>query len=115
MATLTVESIVEAGLNATDNAAAGGGDAIPNSGAEVLHVKNGGGASITVTVTAQQTAQQVPGFGAMTKADAAVAVPAGEERFIGPFPKGAFNDSGGLAQITYSGVTSVTVAALKVG
>lgn len=115
MPLLTVESIVEAGLNATDNAADAGGDNFANSGAEVIHVKNGGGGSVNVTATAQQTTQTVAAFGTMTKADAAVAVPAGEERFIGPFPKGAFNDAGGLVQLTYSGVTSVTVAVLKVG
>lgn len=46
--------------------------------------------------------------------DAVVAVPAGGERVIGPFPKARFNDASDKVLISYSGVTSVTVAVLEV-
>lgn len=113
MATLTAEEIVEAGLEATYAAATGGGDEFLNSGREMIHVKNGGGGDITVTVTAQKTTSSKGGYGTLTKADSVVVVTAGEERFIGPFPITAFNDSNGKAQITYSGVTSLTLAIIK--
>ena len=115
MATLTIQTVTEAGIEPTYAAVAGGGDVVANlRGDVVLHVKNGAGASMTVTVTAQQTTKSVPGFGALTKASVAVAVPAGEERLIGPFPKSAFNNASGNLAITYSSPTTVTIAALRV-
>lgn len=113
MATLTAQEIVEAGLEASYDAATGGGDDFVNNGKEFIHVKNGSGGDITVTVTAQRTITNKAGFGPMTKSDSAVVVTAGEERFIGPFPISAFNNSTGKAVITYSGVTSLTIAILK--
>lgn len=116
MATLTVQSVSESGLNASYAAASGGGDEFADDGEQrtFLHVKNGGGGSVTVTVTAQTTTRSVPGMGTMTKANASVSVPAGGERFIGPFPAGAFKNSAGRVAVGYSGVTSVTVAAIRV-
>lgn len=114
MADLTIQDVVEGGLAETFVAAAAGGDAVLNlSGDVFLHVKNGDAAAHTVTVTAQDASENVPGFGGMTKADAVVSVPAGGERFIGPFPRQAFNDANGKVQIAYDNVTSVTIAALR--
>lgn len=114
MAALTVQDIVEAGLNASYPAAAGGGDTAANLGGDVLlHVKNADAGAHTVTVTATLASQKVPSLGVMAKANVAVAVPAGEDRFIGPFAQGAFNDAGGNILITYDGVTAVTIAALR--
>ena len=114
MADLTIQDIVEAGLNASYAAASAGGDAFENTGGNVMvHVKNGGASSRTVTVTAQQTSSSVRGFGTMTKANVAVAIPAGEDRFIGPFPRSAFNDAAGKVQLTYSSQTDLTLAALR--
>lgn len=104
----------QAGLNATYVAAAGGGDVAPNDGRTVLHVKNGGGGSINVTVTANAATVQDPNKGTLTKPNVVVAVPNGQERFIGPFPPAAFNDANGNVPITYSGVTTVTIAAVRV-
>ncbi len=115
MADLTIQNVVEAGLSATYAAADSGGDAALNvSGDVVLHVKNDDAASKTVTVTAQRSSQVVPDFGDMSKSDIVVSIPAGEDRFIGPFPKGAYNDGAGKVQVTYSATTSVTIAALRV-
>lgn len=113
MATLTVQSITESGLNATYSNAAAAGDTFANTpqGRTFLHVKNGDASSKTVTVTAVDASEDFPGWGTMSKSNVSVAIPAGEDRFIGPFPIKAF---GGDPDITYSAVTSVTVAVMKV-
>ncbi len=114
MAALTIQTIAEAGLDASYAAAASGGDSARNDNGDVfLHVKNGDASSHTVTVTAQRTSATVPGMGTTTKSNVAVAVPAGAERMIGPFAPLAFNDSSNDVAITYDDVTSVTIAALK--
>lgn len=113
MPTLNVEDIVEAGLDATYNAADAGGDDFVNDSSKriFLHVKNGDASSHTVTVSAIESSLDIPGYGLMSKNDIAVAVPAGEERFIGPFPRFAF---GNTPAIAYDDVTGVTVAVVKV-
>ena len=115
MAQLAIQTVAEAGLNASYAAAASGGDAVQNlKGEVILHFKNTNAASRTVTVVAQGTSKSVPDYGDMTKGNLVVAIPAGEESFVGPFPKRAFNDAGGNVQVTYSAVTDLTVAALQV-
>jgi len=111
---LTVEDIARTGLEATYNAAASGdGNAIDNSSHRMfLHVVNGSGGSIDVTV---QTPNTVDG---LTIQDLVVAVPAGEDRFIGPFPDmydqvDADNSIPTAIKVTYSSVTSLTVAAIR--
>lgn len=113
MATLIVQDIVEAGLAAAyANADAAGDDFANDSSRRVFtHVKNGGASQITVTSTPVETTKQVPGFGEMTKSGIDVDIPAGEDRFIGPFPITAY---GATPTINYTDVTSVTVAVLKV-
>jgi hypothetical protein len=108
MATLTVQNIVRAGLEPSYDAAAAGGDEFANTGDEFIHVKNGDGSSHTVTI---ETPATVDG---LAVADRDVAIPAGEERMIGPFPGSTYNDGDGMVQLTYDGVTSVTLAVLKV-
>jgi len=113
MALLAEQIIVEAGIAPSFAAAAGGGDTFANDGDALLYVKNGGGGSVTVTITAQAVSLTVPGRGAMTKANAGGAVAAGADRVFGPFPPASFNNASGQVAVTYSGVTSVTVAALR--
>lgn len=115
MATLTVQNLATTGsLNPSYAAADVAGDVMPNDGKTVLHVKNAGVGSINVTITAQVASRDAgPGYGTYTRADLVVAVPNGGERIIGPLPKIAFNNAQGQAAIAYSGVTSVTVAALR--
>lgn len=114
MADLTIQKIVEAGLNPTLGAASGGGDAILNLAGDVfLYVKNADATAKQITVTAQKTSKDVESYGSMTKANAVVSVPAGEIRLIGPFPRAAFNDAANKVQITYDAVTSLTVAAIQ--
>lgn len=108
MAVLTVQKITQAGIAPSFAAASAGGDEFANSGRTFLHVKNGGAGSINVTINSQKPCDQ--GF----DHDLVVAVPNGGERVIGPFEPGRFNNSSSRVAVSYSGVTSVTVAALEV-
>ena len=47
------------------------------------------------------------------KADVEVAVPASDERFIGPFDPAAFNDANGRVVVTYDDEADVSVAAIS--
>lgn len=107
MSLLTIQKVILTGLTPSYDAAAAGGDEFVNSGRIFIHVKNGGGASIDVTVDSQTPCNQGVDHNAV------VAVPAAGERMIGPFPKDRFNDTAGKVQIAYSGVTSVTIAAIE--
>lgn len=108
MATLSLQSVTTAGSTITPVAAAGGGDAMPTGPKNMLRVVNGGGSPITVTVTSVQACSQ-----GGTHSISAVSVTNGTTKEFGPITS-RFADSTGLAQITYSGVTSVTVAAYAV-
>ena len=103
MAQLALQTISRAGIAPSYAAASGGGDQFANDGRQFVHRKNGSGSSITATFVTPRT---VDGQGV---ADLAVAIPAGAERIVGPFPKATFNDEDGNVAITYSGVTSLTV------
>lgn len=109
MATLSTQVVALSGLNPTFGAAAGGGDKMECGDRNWLHVKNGGGASVTVTLDATAAVR------GQTVADLAVTVPAAGERMIGPVSADLFQSpSDGLCAIAYSGVTSVTVASLRI-
>ena len=112
MAELTIQQITEAGGSVTYTAANSGGDTADNGGGTFLHIKNGGGSEITVTITAQTTSVDSSIYGDLTKANASIAVAASGEAFIGPFKPSAFNNANGEIAITYSAVESVTIAAL---
>ncbi len=118
MATLSVQTIGgPSGLvNPSAAAASAGGDAFPNPSDErtFLYVKNGGGSPITVTVApVNPTTVRVPGAaGAIPVPNRAMTVPASQEGWLGPFPT-AFNDANGNVNVSYSAVTSVTVAARR--
>jgi hypothetical protein len=105
--TLSAQNVVLTGLLPVYTAADATGNNFLNDGMVFLHVKNGDVASKTVTLT---TPNLVEGIAI---ADPTVVIPAGEDRMIGPFPTGPFNDSSGKANVTYSAVTSVTVALVR--
>lgn len=111
MAILATQSVTRAGLTPAYGAAAAGGDKFTPNDRTVLHVKNASAASVTVTVDVP--AEAFPGAAI---ADTAVAVPAGSERLIGPFPPRYYADptDAGLADVTYSASASVTVGAFRV-
>lgn len=108
MATLATQAVSRAGAAPSYAAAAGGGDAFTPSSSTYLHVKNASGAPITVTVVTQRN----DAIGNPV-ADNTISVPATTgERMIGPFPAEHYADpTTGLAAITYSGVTSLTIGA----
>lgn len=109
MALLATQTVKRTGLNPTFAAAAGGGDEFTPGDRTFLYVKNGSAGSITVTVVTPKQA-----FADVETADLAVAVPAGENRMIGPLPPQYFaNPADGRGDVTYSGVTSLTIAAIE--
>jgi hypothetical protein len=108
MAQQTVQQVVLTGLNPSYAAAAGGGDSFLNDGNVEYCVKNNGGGSINAIFTPNG-----PSVGGQPLQARTVAVPAGEERRVGLFDPTAWNDANGLVQVTYSGVTSVIVAAIR--
>lgn len=107
MATLTATTAAVAGTTFTPASAAGGGDKFLNYGNERLYIKNGGGGSITLTITPGGTP------GGLTITPVTVTVAAGAEKIVGPFNPQYFNDSSGYVNLTYSGVSSVTVAVIN--
>lgn len=115
MAVLSVQNIVEAGLETALTAAAGGGDSFANPTDErtFFYIANGAGSDITVTFNAVPTSAAIPGYGDLAISDRAVVVTAGERRMIGPFPAAKFNNSSGAVDVSYSSATSVTVAAIR--
>lgn len=98
------------GAALTHQNAAGGGDTFANSGVERVHVVNGGGSSITVTLVRTQACNQgVVHAGAAAIASDQVSVPAGEDRLLRAVDPNIYGSTVG---ITYSAVTSVTVGVI---
>lgn len=108
MAALTLQNITRAGTTLTFGAAAGGGDTMPVGDRNFLYVKNGGGSPITVTVAAVTQCNQ-----GSTHSISAVSVPNGSEKCWAPVNAIFADGTDGQAHITYSAVTSVTVAAVS--
>ena len=108
MATLTTQNVTAiAGTAVTTTAAAGGGDVVVRPARGLyLQVTNGDGSPITVTIA-------VPGnaWNGEAAPDTAQTVAAGATKL---FPIDArYANSSNQAAITYSAVTSVTVAVLQ--
>lgn len=107
---LAVTNITRAGVTDTLTAAITDGHRFSNDGKTFLEVANGYTDTVTVTV---ETPGTVDG---LAIADLAVAIPAGSTKFIGPFQPSLFNQLTGYAgfvYVTYSSVTTVTVAAWR--
>ena len=112
MATLATQVIVRTGLAPSYAAAAGGGDAMETGDDMFLHVKNTSGGALTVTIAIPSSASTTSG---VTYTNTAVSVPATTgDRMIGPISNIYKDTTTGLATITYSGVTSLTVGCFKV-
>ena len=107
MAQLTVNQVSLTGVTVTPGAAAVGGDTFLNNGKTVLEVTNGSGGSINVTIDSLVACNQGSDH------DIVVAVANGVTKRIGPFDPSRFNNSAGLTSVSYSAVTSVTVAAVS--
>ncbi|MFI9332011.1 hypothetical protein ACIGZJ_31270 [Kitasatospora sp. NPDC052868] len=108
MATLTAAALAAAGTLEAPAAASAGGDKVAPVGDRVwVEVTNGGGSSITVTISSYAT---VRGQAAV---DRTVTIAASATKKIPIFADLNTNPSDGLASISYSGVTTVTVAAYR--
>lgn len=104
MATLSKQTPTLTGTTVTYASAAGGGDAVPYSPRATLLVNNTDASSHSITIA-------VPGNTSYGQAnpDITVAVAAGVEKAIGPFPRD-FADDNGLVQLTYTAATGMKVA-----
>lgn len=91
-------------------AASGGGDKFAFSPDAELHVNNGGGSPITVTIDCPGTCNF--GVGNNAAHDATYTVTNGTVKII-PISDVRFRDSNGDVNVSYSAVTSVTVAVAK--
>lgn len=112
MAAITPIVPTLSGVASIYTAASAGGDTIKNPrGTVKVRVKNGGGAGITATISAQLTTRAGDGtYPNTTIPNISVSVGAGQETIIGPVPS-AYTDIAGNINLTYSSVTSVTVQA----
>lgn len=109
MATLTATAVSAAGTaNSTSSAAAGGDKVKPIGDRVFFEVTNGGGSSITVTIPSYSTVR------GQAVADRTVSVAASATKKIPVYADLNTNPSDGLASITYSAVTSVTVGAYRI-
>lgn len=106
MALQTMQDVLTSGAASAYTAAAAGGDTFPYDPNGFIHIKNGSGVSITATVV-------VPGtlYG-QAIADIPRVITAGADALI-KMAQGMVDPATGLISVTYSAVTSVTVAALR--
>jgi len=118
-AVLTVQPTVRTGLNPSYTAAAADGHAFDNTTQRVmLHVKNSGGGAVVVTIDCV-----IATLDGLTIPNLQVTVPAGNERFIGPFPKDLYtqDDSAGATGLENAVFvdtdtqTGITYAAIRLG
>lgn len=108
MALIQTQTISQAGLSPALQAASVGGDQWQPSTTTFLQFKNGSGAQITVTVATVATIYGQP------ISNIAIPVSAGGEVFAGPFDPGEVAQAGtGLANLSYSATTGLTVAAIS--
>ncbi|MDX3353893.1 hypothetical protein PV703_11345 [Streptomyces sp. ME01-24h] len=107
MAALTTKVVPLGGAAVTYTSAAGGGDTCQTGAGVLLLVKNGDASSHTVTLVTPGT------INGLAIADRQVTVAAGAEQAI-PVSNDYRSPSTGRASITYDGVTSVTVAVIRV-
>ncbi|MFI5974800.1 hypothetical protein [Streptomyces sp. NPDC051452] len=105
---LTPQRFATTGLTATYATPDAAGVSLRSSGKQVLHVKNGSGSSITVTLKIGRTVE-----GQAVTAPA-VTVAAGADKFFGPFNDNYEQPDGkDIVFVDFSSVTSVTVACLS--
>ena len=108
MAQLVVEAVSLAGTTPNMVAASAGGDSFSNDGNTMFKVTNGSASAVTVTIDSPLPCN----FG--YNHNVIVNVAAGATVDLGPFAPTRFNDSVGNVDVTYSAVTSVTVAAVRI-
>jgi hypothetical protein len=104
---LVAQPVTDAGLAATYVAAdAANGMTYRLIPHRLLHIKNGGGASITVTITTPLTVN------GLAVADRTATVGAGTDQFFSLGVDNAYQQPDGTVFIDFSSATTVTVAVL---
>ncbi len=113
MAALTPVNADLDGAAVTFASASGGGDSISAGRGQtyLVHFRNGSGGSITVTVN--DPTSTTPEGAKQFDPDTTIVVPAGAER-LARLSSSRFMDADGNILMTYSGVTSLTVAVYRV-
>lgn len=107
---IAVEQMTKEGIDATDNGSLSTSNTyqVNNDGRTFLHVKKSGASDCDVTVS---TPGSVDG---LAIADLVVTVPASTgDVMIGPFPTHLFNDSNHDINVTFSNITGLTCAAVR--
>lgn len=113
---LTVQTVDINGLDISLTAANTDGSKFLNPSDErtMLICSNTNGSTRTVTAETQASTVNVPGYGAVALTDQASVVPITSGlTIIGPFPAAQFNDSSGYAHVTFSAVTNLSCAAIR--
>jgi hypothetical protein len=104
---LTVQGPKRIANTLTMGAASADGNTFPNTGKELVVIKNASVAPITLTVDVVAKVDD------MTVADRTVTLGAGETHYLGPWPKAVYNDDNGNVKLTYSGVVTLTLAVIR--
>lgn len=107
MSEYSVQAISLSGLKPTTEAVSSE-DTFLNDGRTFLVVSNGDTGSVTVTINSVVPCNY--GF----DHDIEVVVPAGEDRWIGEFPVGRFNNSEGKVTVGYDSTTNITAGAVRI-
>ena len=105
---LTVQEIIRSGLTPSFASAGSAGNTFPNDGHTFVEIKNTSGSASVASV-------DIPGtVDGQAVTDLAVSVPATTgDKMFGPFPPNIYNQSDGTVSLTFSHVTSLTIAALR--
>jgi hypothetical protein len=117
MADLTIQSLSdEDGGAITFASAAAGGDKYVWDSRAAIVIQNGDASAHTVTVTAAYTSINDATYGELTRSDIVLSVAAGAVAIIPPVNVAFRNaaDSNKVA-LTYDAVTSLKVAAIRIG
>lgn len=108
---LTPTKITVAGAAPVGVAAVADGHSVKNTGREFVLVDNASGSTVTVTVVTPIT------VGGRAVADDAVSIPAGQSRYIGPWPIDVYNQKPGVSgsdvHLNLSATASVTIGAYQ--
>lgn len=96
-----VYPFVTDGLAGTYTAPTANNDQVANNGRRVVHVKNGSGSSLTVTVNIGGA------INGHTPAAIPVTIAAAADKYFGPFPA-SYNQPDGNVYLDYSAVATIT-------
>ena len=105
---ITVQTLARAGLSATYEACDTNGNYFTNDGMTFIHIKNANAGTPTLTIA---TANTVDGLAIADRTVTMFATTG--DKMIGPLPASVYNDANGRVQLTYSAVTDLTIAVIK--